>query len=81
VKPVAAMVRSQTPEEAEIYTTFTYNRPSLDFYSNRRVIAIESEQIEQYWQPNTYFLVEQPEELPLFQNLGIAEGLTLLTPE
>ncbi|MEO1402369.1 MAG: glycosyltransferase family 39 protein [Cyanobacteria bacterium J06635_1] len=81
VKPVAAMVRSQTPEGAKVYTTFAYNRPSLDFYSERRVVAIEPGQIEQYWQPDTYFLVEQPEALPPFRNLGSSGGLALVSPE
>ncbi|MEO0456592.1 MAG: glycosyltransferase family 39 protein [Cyanobacteria bacterium P01_A01_bin.114] len=81
VKPVAEMVRSQTPEGAEIYTTFAYSRPSLDFYSARRVIAVKPQHLDDYWQPNTYFLLERLEELPPFRNLGTAEGLALISPE
>ncbi|MEB3294143.1 MAG: glycosyltransferase family 39 protein [Synechococcales bacterium] len=38
VKPVAEMVRKHTPAGQAIYSSYPSNRPSLDFYSDRRVI-------------------------------------------
>ncbi len=39
VKPVASLINKNTPPNTIIYTSFSYNRPSLDFYSDRIVIA------------------------------------------
>ncbi|MEM9273655.1 MAG: glycosyltransferase family 39 protein [Cyanobacteria bacterium P01_F01_bin.143] len=45
VKPVAAMIRSATPQEQIIYTSYPYYRPSLDFYSDRRIIPLSNQQL------------------------------------
>ena len=45
VKPVAAMIRSVTPENQIIYTSYPYYRPSLDFYSDRRVIPLANQRL------------------------------------
>ncbi|NEP16799.1 MAG: glycosyltransferase family 39 protein [Leptolyngbya sp. SIO4C1] len=81
VKPVAALVRSRVPSDAEIYTTFPYERPSLNFYSGRRIMAIQPAQLPQLWQPDIYFLIEQPNpNLPPHAALGSASELTLIRP-
>jgi len=41
VKPVAILLKSNTPLNQKIYTSFDYSRPSLDFYSQRRVIPVD----------------------------------------
>jgi len=86
VKPVAALIQARTPPNQEIYTSFTYNRPSLDFYSDRRVISSSFSQLQQRWQqPQPYLLVDRPTlerlKLPSIESLGQASGWTLVTKE
>lgn len=59
VRPVAAIVQAHTPTDAAVYTTFAYHRPSLDFYSDRHIAAISFDTLPQFWNANTYFLIEQ----------------------
>jgi 4-amino-4-deoxy-L-arabinose transferase-like glycosyltransferase len=39
VKPVATIVRLKTPADKTVYTSFAYDRPSLNFYSDRQVLT------------------------------------------
>ncbi|MEO1131973.1 MAG: hypothetical protein AAFX40_04615 [Cyanobacteria bacterium J06639_1] len=80
VKPVAELVRSRTPPNAEIFMSFGYARPSLDFYSERRVIPVAMEDAGDRWQPGTYFLIENADELPASERLGSAAGFELVAP-
>lgn len=52
VEPVAAIIKRGVPEGQVVYTSFAYERSSLNFYSERRVIpAIETKlSLSQYWQ-------------------------------
>lgn len=61
VKDVAAMVKNHTPEGQKVYTSFDYGRPSLNFYSDRLVIAETPEQLEQRWLQDShpYLLLDQ----------------------
>jgi len=84
VKPVAALIQTHVPPREEIYTSFAYNRPSLDFYSDRRVISANSNQLQQLWQqPYPFLLLDRPTlkrlNLPLVKSLGQASGWTLIT--
>jgi 4-amino-4-deoxy-L-arabinose transferase-like glycosyltransferase len=85
VKPVAVLIQTHTPPRQEIYTSFAYNRPSLDFYSDRRVISTTSSQLQQRWQqqPQPYLLLDRPTlealKLPDVKSLGQASGWTLIT--
>jgi 4-amino-4-deoxy-L-arabinose transferase-like glycosyltransferase len=85
VKPVAMMVKAQTPEGQIIYTSFDYSRPSLNFYSDRQVIATKLDEIRQHWQePQPVYCLLDPEaiatlKLPQAQKLGTRAGWTLLT--
>ena len=45
VKPIAEMIRELTPPKQIIYTSYPYYRPSLDFYSDRRVIPLSDQQL------------------------------------
>ena len=60
VKPVAMLIRDQVPAEAPIYTSFNYERPSLNFYAQKRVLPATGEQLQYYWEKDagTYLLVD-----------------------
>ncbi|WP_034937844.1 glycosyltransferase family 39 protein [Gloeocapsa sp. PCC 73106] len=61
VKPVAEMiVEAQIPETVPIYTSFGYERPSLNFYSNHPIIPAGIPDLRQYWQESSsiYLLVD-----------------------
>lgn len=60
VKPVAMLIRDQVPASAPVYTSFDYERPSLNFYVQKRVVPAKQEQLQYYWQtdPGTYLLVD-----------------------
>lgn len=83
VKPVAALIQSKTLMGQKVYTT-GYNRPSLNFYSDRQVIAVQTDQLLQYWQQkdSPVFLLEPANlenlQLKSVQQLGSAEGWTLI---
>lgn len=87
VKPVAAMVQSGTPINQKVYTSYPYGRPSLNFYSDRQIIPVDSRQLQQYWQQNTqpYFLLDAStlENLKLesVKRVGTTQGWTLVTRE
>lgn len=54
VKPVAEMINKLTAANQVIYTSFAYDRPSLNFYSDRQVISVTPEELIQYWQKSTH---------------------------
>ncbi len=84
VKPVAAMIQSSTPVNKKIYTSFSYHRPSLDFYSDRQVIPATNDELKLYWQQQAepYFLLNAATLKSLHlkspQKLGTAESWTLI---
>ena len=59
VKPVAKLVKSNTPQAATIYTNYPLHRPSLNFYSDRLVVPLESPEVATLPPSNRtgYFLV------------------------
>lgn len=61
VKPVAAMVQQYSEPEQVIYTSHPHNRPSLNFYSDRQVLAVSDQRLRQQWQRNSdpRFLVDR----------------------
>ncbi|XHX77446.1 MAG: ArnT family glycosyltransferase [Stenomitos frigidus ULC029] len=91
VKPVATLVRENTPPNATVWTLYPHSRPSLNFYSDRRIVqSLASPKqlpvpLQDYWQndPRPYLLVEQAAlaqlTLPSVQPLGSAAGWVLLT--
>jgi 4-amino-4-deoxy-L-arabinose transferase-like glycosyltransferase len=83
VRPVADLIRQKTPEGAEIYTSFAYNRPSLDFYSDRWVKPMNvSEELVKRWDSGAYLLLDSDvlRLLPVTpeQELGQADSFTLV---
>lgn len=84
VKPVAAMVRENTPQQ-KIYTSYATLRPSLEFYSDRTIIPRSKVELRQLWQDSSpsYFLVD-PEtisqlNLKSIQVLGSSGSWQLVT--
>ncbi|MTJ54306.1 glycosyltransferase family 39 protein [Anabaena sp. UHCC 0253] len=61
VKPVAAMIAKTNPAVQEIYTSFPYHRPALDFYSDRTIIPVSTGDLEYFWQYHSqpYFLINK----------------------
>ncbi|BFM39051.1 glycosyltransferase family 39 protein [Synechocystis sp. LKSZ1] len=82
VKPVAALIAQFTPQKTTIYTSFAYSRPSLDFYSDRLVLAVSRERLRELAQSPHYFLLDDAalEELslPSAQSLGRSGNFTLI---
>lgn len=52
VKPVAALIRANVSPGTQIYTSFAYGRPSLDFYSDCKVTATTVPLIQKCYQIN-----------------------------
>ncbi|MDY7014185.1 MAG: glycosyltransferase family 39 protein [Cyanobacteriota bacterium] len=80
---VGALIRENTPPDV-VYTSFAYNRPSLDFYSDRAVLAADLPALEQHWQEGRYLLLD-PEAVtaltvPDSAIVGTADGWTLVRP-
>jgi 4-amino-4-deoxy-L-arabinose transferase-like glycosyltransferase len=82
VGPVAELVSAYTPPGATIYTSFAYQRPSLDFYSDRRIVSAAAERLSQ--QSASYLLLEesalQALKVPESRRLGSRAGFTLVAP-
>ncbi|MGF1588871.1 MAG: ArnT family glycosyltransferase [Pleurocapsa sp.] len=60
VKPIAELVKQHTPEQAIIYSSMPWERPSLEFYSDRQIVNQSIEELQQHWQENAtvYLLVD-----------------------
>lgn len=57
VKPVANLVNEFVPKDKKVYINFDYERPSLNFYSERQVTAINEEELKQLIKSPNYLLV------------------------
>jgi hypothetical protein len=62
VQSVAALIQAHVPDQQEIYTSYPYNRPSLNFYSQHRVLPASPQQLRRLWRkdPNAYLLIDLP---------------------
>lgn len=84
VKPVAVLLQQSTASEQKIYTSHAYNRPSLNFYSDREVVSASDQKLQQQWQRHAdpYFLLDQSAldrlKLPRLQTIGESEGWALV---
>lgn len=84
VQPVAALVRSHTPAGETVYSSYSDRRPSLEFYSDRRVLPANAERLQKLWtnEPQVYLLLDEAAlkslKLPQKKVLGQAEGFTLV---
>lgn len=86
VKPVAEMILMKTDPNVPIYTSHPYNRPSLNFYSDRQILPADIAQLQQHWQdPQPYLLVQnttlQQLKLERVRILGSAEGWELVAKD
>lgn len=87
VKPVAALIQSNTAINQKIYTSFPYHRPSLDFYSDRQINPATNDELKSYWQQQTetYLLLDEPTlktlQLKLVQQIGKIGGWILVKPK
>ncbi len=85
VKPVAAVIESAVPQGESILTSYSLNRPSLNFYSQHQVIPATRRQLVQRWRKDVspYLLLDEASlQQKAFQSaktLGSAEGWTLIT--
>lgn len=73
VKPLAAMVQQNTPPNQLVLTSYPYGRPSLNFYSDRTIVAatefyaarnislLPGDAIARYWKetPQPYVLLDE----------------------
>ncbi len=83
VKAVAALITQQVPPGTKIYTSFAYNRPSLDFYCDCKVIPTDSV-LPQNLLDKSFLLLNnttlQNLNLPNYQLLGNADEFSLIAP-
>ncbi|MEH2156229.1 ArnT family glycosyltransferase [Nostoc sp.] len=83
VKPVADLIRANVSPGTQIYTSFAYGRPSLDFYSDCKVTAATVPLLQQMLSNNSYLLLDnaalQQINLTDSKILGAANGFTLIT--
>ena len=82
VKPVAQFIKQSTPSDTIIYTSFAYSRTSLDFYSDRHILAVDQNKLEELKQKPNYFLLDKEnlDKLALtdYQILEKGEGFVLI---
>jgi 4-amino-4-deoxy-L-arabinose transferase-like glycosyltransferase len=90
VKPVAELIRKNTPPGTAIITSYPHGRPSLNFYSDRLVVPTASnDEIVRHWQttPTPYLLIQSDKLQQLNAQLnpqpthplGEAQGWQLVT--
>jgi 4-amino-4-deoxy-L-arabinose transferase-like glycosyltransferase len=58
VKPVATLIKENTPPNTIIYTSFKYSRPSLDFYSDRQILAEDQDILRSLASTSSYLLLD-----------------------
>lgn len=87
VRPVAAMIQAKSPPGQNIYTSYPYHRPSLNFYSQRQVAPASEKQLKRVWrsEPNAYLLVDRSTLVALRIKpnhiIGNAEDWLLITKD
>ena len=85
VKPVAELIRQHIPPGTKIYTSFGYGRPSLDFYSDCKVIAVPISTLQEMLSNKSYLLVDNStlKQVNFFGGkiMGATTDFTLISPE
>jgi len=86
VKPVASLIKSHVPLPQKVYTSFDYERPSLNFYSERKVIPLSQvigeggdrqwKNVKQFWQDqnNHYLLVNKAMNQDILTQLNLKDS-------
>lgn len=84
VKPVAVLIRANIPAGTQIYTSFAYGRPSLDFYSDCKVTAAPMPVLQEMLAKKSYLLLDKETldkvNLTNSKIIGEAQGFTLISP-
>ncbi|MBE8969513.1 glycosyltransferase family 39 protein [Nostocales cyanobacterium LEGE 12452] len=84
VKPVAELIRANVSTGTQIYTSFAYGRPSLDFYCDCKVTPAPVPTLQQMLSNKSYLLLDngalQQINLTGSKILRSAEGFTLISP-
>ncbi|MGD1853092.1 MAG: ArnT family glycosyltransferase [Leptolyngbyaceae cyanobacterium] len=80
VKPVAALVNRHVPDDTEVVTTFSYGRPSLNFYCDRYIPSLTGQLLLDRWQDRIYVLAEAYHlaALPPHREIDRAENMVLI---
>lgn len=87
VQPVAAIVAAEVPIGQSVYTSYPYNRPSLNFYSQRQVRPQTEKQLRRTWRQTEqpYLLLDSATvtqlNLRAAKVLAEAEGWLLVTKD
>ncbi|MGL5032712.1 MAG: phospholipid carrier-dependent glycosyltransferase, partial [Microcystaceae cyanobacterium] len=66
-------IKNQTPPQTLIYTSFAYSRPTLDFYSDRQILAVDDNELKKIAQKSSYLLLEDE----VFKTLSLKDYLIL----
>jgi hypothetical protein len=79
---VAALIRDNVPPGTQIYTSFPDSRPSLDFYSDCKVIPASMADLQYKFADKSYLLLgkETLQKINLNQSkvIGEANGFKLV---
>ncbi|MBS9391777.1 MAG: glycosyltransferase family 39 protein [Dolichospermum sp. LBC05a] len=82
VVPVATLIKDNVPPGTQIYTSFPDSRPSLDFYSDCKVIPTSIADLQDKFVHKSYLLVdnENLQKMNLKQSkiIGAAKGFNLI---
>jgi 4-amino-4-deoxy-L-arabinose transferase-like glycosyltransferase len=82
VKPVAQLIKSQTPADTIIYSSMPYSRTSLDFYSDRQILAVDEKAIQDLSHKSGYLLLDSANLAKIsdqnYQNLGKSGEFVLI---
>lgn len=85
VTPVAALIRENVSPGTIIYTSFGYNRPSLDFYCDCKVVPATADKWQELLLNKNYLLLEDSAlskiKLTNSPTLPMVENFTLIKPE
>ncbi|MBS9387588.1 MAG: glycosyltransferase family 39 protein [Dolichospermum sp. WA123] len=83
VVPVATLIKDNVPPGTQIYTSFPDSRPSLDFYSDCKIIPASIADLQDKFVHKSYLLVDnetlQKMNLKQSKIIGEAKGFNLIT--
>jgi 4-amino-4-deoxy-L-arabinose transferase-like glycosyltransferase len=82
VVPVATLIKDNVPPGTQIYTSFPDSRPSLDFYSDCKIIPASIADLQDKFVHKSYLLVDnetlQKMNLKQSKIIGEAKGFNLI---
>ncbi len=82
VKPVATLVKHHVPKNQKVYTSFDYERPSLNFYSEHKILPLNSvigkdkqwKSLTEFWQDNNNnLLVNNTNQAEILKELNLMQ--------